>query len=345
MKTLVLKCQESVNNSNLRTMNELRVKCISQGTGENRINIKPAQSDGTYPDTVEYRILSGTGALTNSTGVEQGTSYDAKNHAGVVVPSGECVVQIKNFDLVTDVLGYEGGDFVSSPSSSNYPKVVVNSKDLKNKTFLKKINLGNSNFINMECDDIADFGGMTQLTYLKAIAPTSGGYAGRLSALSNLKSLEHLELSAYNALANITYSLDDIIAMTSLTSMKQHGGHFEGGDIYALLKSKSSVNFEFNRMLSKTQNVTCSYVSGTSAIPEFDFTSLILASAGSAGVKVVDVPTAKSIFTIFKDGITSNKITVNTGANIKIGLIGTADTELNTLKDELTSAGITVTFY
>lgn len=343
MKTLVVKCQESVDNANLRTMNELRVKCISQGTGENRVYIKPAQSDGTYPNIVEYRILSGTGALTNIGGVEQGTSYDANNFAGVVVPIGECVVQIKNFDLVTDVLGYEGTAFNSSPNASNYPKVVVNSKDLKNKTFLKQINLSNG---TIECDDIADFSGMTQLTYMKAVAPVEGTYAGKLSTLSNLKNLEYLELSAYDRYANITYSLDDIIAMTSLTSFKQHGGYFEGGDVYALLKSKSSVNFEFNRMLSKTQNVTCSYVSGTSAIPEFDFTLLTLDSSSvEAGVEVVDVPTAKSILTLFKDGVAANKITVNTGAAIKIGLIGTADTELNTLKDELTSAGITVTFY
>lgn len=345
MKTLVLKAQEVVADDNLRGMNELRMKCISTGTGAGRTNIKPFQSDGTYKGSIQYRVLSGGGTLTDVSGVNKGIEYNVQNLAGVIVPSGESIIQIKNFDLMTDVIGYNGGVFASTPTGNN-PDVIINTKDLKYKTFLKQINLASdinaSQYCFIDGEDIGDFANLTELTYLKARLYTHKSMGGKLSSLNNLKKLAYLHMANHNHCYadNFVYCIDDLIAMTALVDCEINGGTFTGGDIYGLLKNKSSVNFILSRAAQKTQDITCSYISGTSSIPTFTFTKLSLFDSGS--IKVVTLNAAKAILTLFKDGITANKITLASGASIYFGMTESADSELTALAAEVTALGVDV---
>lgn len=347
MDTLVLKAKEACSDSSLRGMNELRIRCISQGTGVNRVNLRPTQSDGTYKGKIQYRVLSGTGHLTDSTGTDKGLEYDVQNLAGVIVPSGESVVQIKNFDLMTDVIGYNGFKFSNSPNAANYPLVVIDTKEIKNKTFLKDINISDPNNVNSylygTLDDLAN---LTELEYLSAYC-YGEQWSGSLSSLYRLKKLRSMYLSHNQSgfLSNVEVGFNDIIAMNALSTIKISGvAYFNGGDFYELLKNKSYVDYEINRINAKTANATCSYVSGTSTIPQFSLKNICLGNTYAEGVKCVELATAKSLLTLVKDGVGANKITVESDAAIKLGLTTSADSELDTLKTQVEALGITVRF-
>lgn len=345
MKTLVLKAQEKCSDENLRGMNELRVKCISTGTGEGKTLLRPFQSDGTYKGIIQYRVLSGNGYLSDNSNINRGASYDTQNQMGIVVPSGESIVQIKNFDLMTDVIGYAGSQFASKTSNSNCPIILIDFAELKNKTFLKQIN--HSHFTG----DISNLAGLTEITFV-TLGTNDYPRTGKLSALSNLKKLETLNSADTNNTTNctISYSLEDLVPMSSLSHVVWTcGGTFEGGDVYNLLKNKSYVDFQIQRFTAKIENATCSYVSGTSAIPKFTLKTLKLSQVSDSGVKYITLDVAKSILTLVKDGINAHTsdatkgITLETGAAVTLGMIGTADAELNNLKSEVEALGVTVT--
>lgn len=342
MDTLILKCSENAVGENLRGMNELRIRCISQGTGVKRVNLRPTQSDGTYKGKIQYRVLSGAGHLTDSAGIDKGIEYDVQNYAGVIVPSGESVVQIKNFDIMTDVIGYDGFCFISSPDATNYPAVVLDLKEVKNKTFLKQIYLDNAAQGYYESEDIAELANLTEMIYFKATPYTNLKCGGNLASLHNLTNLvTFMPSPIYNKRVSFKYCIDDLISMTSLVNCEILGGTFTGGDVFALLSNKSRINYILDRFESKTGNFTCSYISGTSTIPTFVLKDLEL-SYNLSSIYAMSVADAKALLTLIKDGINANKITLESGAAVKIGLTSAADSALNTLASEVTALGATV---
>lgn len=355
METLVLKCKESVNNPNLRTMNELRLKIHRNANGDGGIIISNIHNGGSV--LPEWEIISGNGYFTNgSWTANYGTERKGENASATVrlmVTSDVVVVRISNFDLCCNKLGSGiSTDTVFINGKTPFPYGEIELFELKEHSSIESINVLGNTIIS---GDLKNLRGLTSLTTLNGVSTNN------LHAISgNIKYLPD-SLTRFNVLSPATavlsggnnkviWSLATLTAKTNLNYavldfMKADGG----GDLYNFLKSRTGDVYlsavKANATDRPTPNITCSYTNGN-ALPTVNISMFKFPNTGA-----MDKTNVLNFLNLLKDGLTaSGKITVSSSATIIITCAtGVAsDSDVTTLKadvDALLPSGATLTLY
>lgn len=275
-KALVLKLEESVNDSNLRYLNELRFKIfpqgdMSEGMGIGRISKSTVD--------VEIEFISGDGYFMDRddvTNLGRKTTYsNNRNGSNIkIYCTEECEISIKNYDIVGDTLGV----VLISPfcvSTENSPIGILDIKELKYKYWIKEI----SNSLN-----------------------------GNIKELSNLNSLEKIELRSSSTIQ--PYSFNDLAdikdANPALTDFRMRLLPNILGDVYNyFIRSEKIVHEDIGRSGDSNRNISCSYISGISEIPQLELGYFYIYDTG--GFENNDI---LSFLNMLKDGINGGKITL-----------------------------------
>lgn len=276
-KALILKLEESVNDSNLRYLNELRFKIFPQGDMSEGMGIGRI-SESTVD--VEIEFISGDGYFmdrTDMTNLGRKTTYSNDgNKANLkIYCTEECEISIKNYDIVGDLLGLVNivSFFISTENS---PIGVIDMKELKYKYWIKNI---------------------------------SGAWLkGNIKELSNLNSLEEIKITPPAQIQ--PYSLNDIAdikdANPALTHINLEYLPNILGDVYNyFIRSEKIVNEDFRRSTNLDRNISCSYISGVSEIPQLEIGIFHTFRAGDFENNDI-----LSFLNMLKDGINSGKITL-----------------------------------
>lgn len=276
-KALILKLEESVNDSNLRYLNELRFKIFPQGDMSEGMGIGRI-SESTVD--VEIEFISGDGYFmdrTDMTNLGRKTTYSNDgNKANLkIYCTEECEISIKNYDIVGDLLGLVGiiPFFISTENS---PIGVIDMKELKYKYWIKNI---------------------------------SGAWLkGNIKELSNLNSLEKITMVPLDQIQ--PYSLNDIADIKDANPALDHI-YLRTlpnilGDVYNyFIRSEKIVNENFSNSKNLDRNISCSYISGVSEIPQLEIGTFQTFNGGDFENNDI-----LSFLNMLKDGINSGKITL-----------------------------------
>lgn len=340
MKTLVLKCDEVVYNEDLRKMNELQFKVTANTLEDlNYITVFSLLSSSQNP---KWEIIKGNGYFSNA----MGTTNDGLFCEGktiYVVAITDLIISIQNFDIVTSNLGDDDSIFCVLRQEGG-SICTVETKEIKNKTFLEDLNLG------FHCGLIGDVIDLKGLTKNKRIHCSSlySYLNGNVSQLSD--NIEILQLTYKNSnvipKGNFSWSMEQIASKPKLNRIFVDSHPSTGGDIYNMLIKKTgdfylSASRSNLNPLSTNVVVTCSYISGVSAIPNVNIEHLGLYKTGS-----MDKQNTLAFMTMLKDGIDSGQMQVISEAeNIAINVLQTIikDEDIVALKTTLANEPYNIT--
>lgn len=337
MNTLVLKCQEVVNDDTLRTMNELRVKLIRKteavdATAKSYFGKVRSVNNGT---PVNYKAISGNIKLFNSQAdsVEK-TDIDVGGVASspyVLLNGNSGEISITNFQLVADMLGEDGNNEFFHGATNNKIYAQIHTEELKDLS------------ISSIVGDIALYGNLSDLPSnlqeLQAGYLPEGELIGDLSHLNNLHEItlfntvgSRVEARQYN---KVKWSFD-VLASMPVTYFNMRGGICQGGDLYQFFKMKDS--FQMLSLGLLGEPYTCSYVSGTSDIPTID----ISAGFGINDLNPTTVETMRAFLTMLKDGRNADKITLPATINLTAAYEVRIDSQVLSLQADLSNLGCTI---
>lgn len=311
MNTLVLKCSEIVNNSNLRMMNELRFDAVSSGNGTSWTRIRLKTGDLTIP--AKYKVMSGNAHITLSATDSGGvTEKETVKPIYIWCPNGSAVISITNFALV------DAEEFrLETGVVANSPKVLINTREL---TYGENL-----------------------------VSIVSASLSGKLSEIPCvLNSLTAFSQTTDGV--DFRFSLEDIVPkMPTLQSFFAAYQICTGGDLYNLLTNYSVFDFQITNTNNSTIEhntpvFTCTYSSEKrSSIPSMTFQRLSTYSSGQ-----LNKETVVNCLQYIADGIADNKITVaEETPRITLSVLPAVktDSDVSALKTTLNNAGITVNLY
>lgn len=313
METLVLKCKEAVNNSNLRGMNELRI-----GVKNNTTDPEAAQESfrfvlntGTITTNVKYKVISGdvhfkVGRHTDDK--PNVTEADTTEYVYVYCPSGSGVISIQNFDLVANKIG------ISNYAANNTPTPVILVEELKEKEFLTDILHG------------------------------SCFYEGDMSKMGNLPLVTNFGANNSGYDINFRFSLGDLKKVPS-ANVDCVRCLFSGGDVYDLFCNRAYCNVAASQTNRNTiphtpPTVTCRYSQGDN-IPVFTFKKFRVVGSSKNENSFATLGDLKAVMQLLIDGIGGN-ITLDGAASLSFDATIEWWNEISELRSTLESKGVTV---
>ena len=334
-QALILKLKESVTDSSLRFINELRLPFAVNGDKSGYVTFGRISTSNVIK--AKFEIISGTGYFTSgdgSTNLGQSAEVIANSDNYLrLYASTDVEVIIKNFDIMAIRLGLPPvAKFYNRSSTSNSPLLVLNTADLKYKTFI-------TDFWTNLTGDVAN---LTKLTSLERFHVT-GNITGNIAAFAEINTLNYFSatltgLDASFASLALVKNANPGLAEAELSL---RGTNFTGGDLYQyFLDSNDIFNENLSFSIATEKVITCSYVSGVSVIPELNLGLLSLVSSGTMFLSDV-----VAFLTMLKDGITSGDITLVSGTNnIYITVVSSAltDATVNGLVADLAGLGLTI---
>lgn len=311
METLVLHSNETVNNSNLRGLNEIRFKVKKRGDGSGFLKVGAIREESVVGAAVKMKVINGSGHFTSTTG---GTNYGSEVTYGgktwyrFYLDSSEAEISFTNFMMYGTELGSNNTPFVlSSDYGADSPELVLDLDELKN-TSISQISTYSTAKVKGDIKSLVNTG----ITKIKI--QYASPYENDLFA----------------------FTLEDMIAVSTLTYLSAQYSVFNGGDIYALLTAKSSLYLSIG-FSSGVGHIRCNYVSGMT-IPECAIDTIGI--AGNAATPLEDVI---SFLNLLIDGINANKISVSGSISIPATQSVATNETVVALKNTLTGLGVTIT--
>lgn len=310
MDTLVLHSNEPVNNPNLRGLNEIRFKVKKRGDGSGFLKVG-AIRDEAVTGAVKMKVINGSGHFTSTTG---GTNYGAEvTYGGNVwyrfyLDSAEAEISFTNFMIYGTELGSNNTPFVlSSDYGDNSPELVLNLNELKN-TSISQIRTYSTAKVNGDIKSLVNTG-ITKIGILYASSYDNSEFA---------------------------FTLEELIAVPTLTKIEATHAKFNGGNIYELLKAKSSLDMVIGSSLTDG-TIRCDYVNGMT-IPECAISRIGM--TGNAATPLDDVI---SFLNLLIDGVNANKISVSGTISVPATSAVATNETVVALKNTLTGLGVTIT--
>ena len=333
MKTIVLKCTESVNNDNLRGMNELRVK-LFKGTDASVRGYFGAVRDSGKAE-LEYKIVKGNANLylSDSTqNAKQALKVTGTNNIPyVTVSSDTAEVSITNLALIADYLGKDPSNQLYY-GESGAPIALIDLGELSQ--------LGSLSSIYAKTNRCQWYGQLSCLEGVEDIYIVGSSYDG-YNLKGDVKSLTSATSINIDAqFANkpyCTFNYDDLATLDNCSSFYLRNFTSTGGDIYNLLKAKSQLSLELLLMVGEP--FTCSYTSGDT-IPTIDISKLIISTYSAYPT----VANTAALLTLLKDGKNANKITLPSSIRIVVAPDDRSNATLTGLASDLAALGCTVAF-
>ena len=332
MKTLVLKCAESVNNDNLRGMNELRVK-LFKGTDASARGFFGAVRDSGEAE-LEYKIVKGNANL-YSTGSSQTAKQALKvtgtnNAPFVTVSSDAAEVSITNLALIADYLGKDSSNQFYYGTSGG-PIALIDLGELTQLGSLSSV------YAATRCQCYGQLSCLEDVEDILVFGSSYDGYnlKGDVKSLTSATSI-HINADSANQ-PYCTFNYDDLATLNNCSSFYLKNFTSTGGDIYNLLKAKSQLSLELSLVVGEP--FTCSYTSGDT-IPTIDISKLSISTYYAYST----VANTAALLTLLKDGKNANKITLPSSIRIMVAPADRSDATLTGLASDLAALGCTVDF-
>lgn len=332
MKTLVLKCAESVNNDNLRGMNELRVK-LFKGTDASARGYFGAVRDSGEAE-LEYKIVKGSAnlySISSSQVAKQALKVTGTGNAPYVTVSSDAAeVSITNLALIADYLGKDSSNQLYY-GISGAPIALIDLGELTQLGSLSSVYALNT------CQWYGQLSCLGDVENIHIIGSSYDGYnlKGDVKSLTSATSI-YIDDTSENA-HYCTFNYDDLATLNNCSSFYLRKFTSTGGDIYNLLKAKSQLSLE--SVLVVGEPFTCSYTSGDT-IPTIDISKLII----STYYAYPTVANTAALLTLLKDGKNANKITLPSSIRIMVAPADRSNATLTGLASDLAALGCTVAF-
>lgn len=336
MKTLVLKCVESVNNPNLRTMNEIRLRFLKNGDGSGMTQFGRVR-DWNSPATenLEFEIVGGSGTLYDNNGTSLGQSCSmlcktAATTPKIKVTGDYCDVSIKNFAKVANSLGTQNENF--NDAGENKPTL----------TFEENLLYEN---VQLEIVRVIATGlqpkNISKMPYLTVFSGWLGN--GNLSEIVRGATSLSTISSTQSSNQPFEWSIEDIANMSADDiNVNLRFYKHTGGDFYTTLKGLNGKSVTIDGKYCYGTVWTCSYQNGN-AIPTITINSIDMRSS-TANKLYAAKNDILSFLNLLNNGV-GNGITVTGEIKLSCNTATMQDADVQSLITALAGKGVTVTFH
>lgn len=329
---LVTKLKESINDTNLRFFNGLRLYINSYGDNSEKIVFGPMTYDS---KNITYKVIDGSveffkGTTSTSLGTDEATvNVSVSGNLSVKLNSETAILLIKNINSV-DFIGRYGVDYqYTGNKKDNRPYSYIKAEELQYDS-LEQISLGGCCTVVGNMEKIH----LPKLTYLNI----SGMYTDIYGNIKNIDipNIQTLSISPFEYnVCDIYFNIEDLIKFEKLNTVNFRNCICTGGDLYKLFKNKTEFNFKC--LFATGSAPICTYKSGDS-IPTCNIIFDMYYKLNMTKDSVI------SLLTLFKDGISANKITIPaSGTRIQLSSADKNDSTIQNLVSELNNLGITIT--